>query len=71
MSRQNDDRQLVPAYHHRGLLVGWRCSRCSQDFHLPLEQATDEMAPENIQAQFQEHSCAETLIEHFRSRSAS
>jgi hypothetical protein len=71
MSRQNDDRQLVPAYHNRGLLVGWRCSVCRRAFRVALEEATDEFAPAKVQHEFQQHSCAETLIEDFRAKNAS
>jgi uncharacterized metal-binding protein YceD (DUF177 family) len=69
MSRQNEQRQLLPAYHHRGLLVGWRCSRCHKPFRIPLEQATDEFAPEPVLAEFQKHSCAETIIQEYGDRS--
>lgn len=68
MSRQNEDRKLVPAYHYRGLLVGWRCSVCRLMFRVPLEDATDELAPARISSEFENHSCAETLLEDYRSR---
>lgn len=68
MSRQNEDRKLVPAYHHRGLMVGWRCSVCRHMFRVPLEEATDEFAPSRVQTEFDTHSCAETLLDDFRSR---
>jgi hypothetical protein len=68
MTRQNDTRQLVPAYHHRGLLVGWRCSVCGKDFRVSLEDATDEFAPTKIRGEFQNHSCAETLLDQYRER---
>ena len=71
MTRQKDDRQLVPAYHFRGLLIGWRCSVCGHDFRVPMEEATDQFAPAQVQNAFEEHSCAQTLIEQFRSKNAS
>jgi hypothetical protein len=33
-----------------------------------MDEATDEIAPTQIQTEFETHSCAETLIEDFRSR---
>ena len=71
MSRQNDQRQLVPAYHQRGLLVGWRCSVCDKVFRVPFEEATDELAPSKVQAEFQLHSCAQTILDEFAARNAS
>jgi hypothetical protein len=62
-------RQLLPVYHYRGLLLGWRCSTCNKSFRLPIEQATDELAPSAVARDFDEHSCAETLIEEFHHRS--
>lgn len=71
MSRQNENRKLVPAYHRRGLLIGWRCSACDKQFRVADEEATDEFAPPKVRADFDAHSCVQTILDDFRRKNAS
>jgi hypothetical protein len=62
--QEHEARELHVAFTFRGLVTGWQCSICRQEFHIPLERATDILlAPQDVQHQFDQHHCLQTLAQ--------